>query len=116
MAEQQRVILYGDTLILAGVLASLNASPNLDIFPLNGSPVDLAETLNWLHPSAVIFDLGSVQPDFPLALLQQSNLLLIGIDPDSSKLLVLSSQQAPALAVADLLSVIEQKGLKFEER
>ncbi len=109
MAEQQRVIIYGDTLILAGVQASLSASPNLEIFTLNGSPADLAESLRKLHPSAVIFDMDNVQQGLPSAILQQPGLLLIGVDPNSSQLLVLSSLQEGAMGAADLLGVIQRE-------
>jgi len=111
MAEQQRVILYGDTLVLAGVQASLSVAPNLEIFTMNGSPADLEESLHKLHPSAVIFDLDSVQPDFPMSILQLPGLLLIGVDPNSNKLLVLSIQQERAMAAADLLRVIHREEL-----
>ena len=109
MAEQKRIILYGDTLILAGVEASLSLSPNLEIIALNGSPADLAETLNELHAFAVIFDLGSVQPDFTLAILQQSDLLLIGIDPDSHQAQVWTKRQMHELSVPDLVGLINSK-------
>ncbi len=115
MAEQQRVILYGDTLILAGVQASLGAAPNLEIIPLNGSLAELAESLHDLQPAAVIFDLDSVQPGLPAAILQQPGLMLIGVDPSSSRLVVLSSLQERAMGAADVVGVIHRKSVKSEE-
>ncbi len=119
MAEPQRVILYGGSLVLAGVQASLSVSPNLDIITLEELPADWVAILHELHPSAVIFDLDGVQPDFPLAILQQSNLLLIGIDAESAGTLVLSSHRSQALRAGDLVNLICQKdsmqdGLKGE--
>ncbi len=109
MTERQKVILYGDTVILAGLQASLSNSPNLEILSLDGSPVELAEALHQLHPAALIFDLGSVQPDFPLTILQQSTLLFIGIDPDSHQALVWAGQQIQELSMPDLVGMIQWK-------
>ena len=53
-------------------------------------------------------------PDFAISLLhEQPGKLLIGVDPNSNELLVLSSQQKRAVAVADLLKVIQKEGLKI---
>ncbi len=82
MAEYRRGILYGDALILAGVQASLSAFPDLDIITLEELPA------GWV------------------AILQQPNLLLIGIGPDSAATLVLSSHPQLALSAPDLLTVI----------
>ena len=109
MAEQQKVILYGDTLILAGVQASLSLSPQLELIVLEELPADWVAILHELHPSAVIFDLGSMQPDFPLRILLQSNLLLIGIDPETHRALVWSRRQEVAAEARDLLEIIQDK-------
>ncbi len=109
MAEYRRGILYGDALILAGVQASLSAFPDLDIITLEELPAGWVAILHELHPSAVIFDLDGVQPDLPLAILRQSNLMLIGIDPSSAGTLVLSSHAAHALSADDLVNVICQR-------
>lgn len=107
IVERKRIILYGDSLILAGVQASLGVSPHLEVIVLDAPAADLAETLRELRPAAVIFDLGSVPPDFPLAIVPQPNLLLIGVDPSSNDFLVLSSHLQPALGVSDLMQAIE---------
>jgi hypothetical protein len=107
--ERQRIILYGDSLILAGVQASLGASPHLEIIPLDQPLACLAKGLLDLQPDAIIFDLGSVSPDFPLALLQQANLVLIGIDPENHQALAWSGQRAAAVEAADLIEIIHSK-------
>jgi len=61
--------------------------------------------LRLLCPAAVIFDLGAVQPDFPISLLQQPGLLLIGIDPETHQALVWSGRQEAAVVTSDLVSV-----------
>ena len=104
--KRQRVILYGDSLILDGVRASLETCPGIEVLVLD-QPLDRPlEALRPLCPAALIFDLEAEEPEFPLALLQQPGLLLIGIDPETHHVLVWSGKQATAVSVADLLSVI----------
>lgn len=107
IVERKRIILYGDSLILAGVQASLSDSPELEVIVLGEPSVDLARTLYELKPAAMIFDLCSTRPELPLVDLQQLNLLLIGVDPSTSGFLVLSSHLQPALGVSDLVQAIE---------
>jgi len=106
MEERQRVILYGDSLILAGVRASLETTPGIEFLVLDQPLNRPLEELRLLCPAAIIFDLGAVQPESLLSLLQQPDLLLIGIDPETHQALVWSGRQTAAVAVADLVSVI----------
>ncbi len=107
--QRQQVVLYGDTLILAGVQASLSASPGLDVIVLDPAKGSAADMLRGLHPDAVIFDLESLA-ELPLALLQQPGLvqppLLIGVNPSRNEMLVLSGRPAQARSAADLVHVI----------
>jgi hypothetical protein len=106
MNEKQRVILYGNSLILDGVRASLAGSPEIEVIVLD-RPLDRPlEVLHPLCPAALIFDLEAEKPDFPLALLQQPGLLLVGIDPETHQVLVWSGRQAAAVKTADLIAVI----------
>jgi hypothetical protein len=109
MEKRQRIILYGDSIILSGMRASLNAYPGLEVIVLDQPLAKPSEEIHAFNPTAVIFDLGSVQPDFPSSLLQQPNLLLVGIAPDTNQALVWSGQQTTATATADLIKII-QKG------
>jgi hypothetical protein len=106
--SRQNVLLYGDSLVLAGMQASLKTYPSLKVMCLNAQPGADAQALCALDPAVIIFDLAAVTPDFPFALLrEQPHLLLIGIDPAGDKLLVLSGQQAHSFTTNDLLQVIE---------
>ncbi len=110
MNEKQRVILYGDSLILDGVRATLARSPGIEILVLD-QPLDRPlDALPPLCPAALIFDLEAEEPDFPLALLQQPGLLLVGIDPETHQVLVWSGKQATAVSAADLVGVIRGTG------
>ena len=106
MAEsQQRVMVYGDSLILAGVQVALQAHPGIEVISVNTSGDDLAEELLALRPVAVVFDLGGIHPSVP-AMLLLSDLVLIGIDPERSQALVWSRRCEVAVATTDLLDLI----------
>jgi hypothetical protein len=101
------VLLYGKSLILGAVGASLQQYPHLEIVSL-ALPLPEVRELRALCPTVVIFDLGSVPPEFPFLLLrEQADLLLIGMDAAGDKMLLLSGQQARALTTDDLVQVIE---------
>jgi hypothetical protein len=108
MRERQRVVLYGNSLVLASVGASLKAYPGLEVISLDTPPAAMPQELGALCPTVVIFDLGSVPPEFPFSLLrEQPDLVLIGLDAAGDKLLLLSGQQARALTTDQLVQVIE---------
>ena len=79
---------------------------------------DTAARLSALAPAAVIFDRVTTRPDLVLALLDQlPQALLIGVNPSSDHVLVLSARREWAVAPADLLHVINpetQKGVLLE--
>jgi hypothetical protein len=106
--NQRRVILYGDSLILAGVRASLETCPDLQILLLDPSQDKPLEAIRACCPAAFVFERDAVQPDVPLSLLQQPDLLLIGINPETHQALVWSGRQEPAVVAADLLSIIHK--------
>jgi hypothetical protein len=102
----QRVILYGDSLILSGVQASLENCPGIEIHVLDESLEKVMEELCLMCPSAVIFDLGATKPDSLFPILQQPGLLLIGIDPETHQALVWSGQHLRELSMPDLFQVL----------
>lgn len=104
--QKRRVLLYGKSWILGAVGASLKQYPHLEIVPL-APPLPEVQQLRALSPTVVIFDLGSVPPEFPFWLLrEQPDLVLIGMDAAGDKLLLLPSRQAGALTTDDLVQVL----------
>ncbi len=94
MKERLKILLYRDTLVLAALQASLAAQPDLDVVGLNGMAAS-EQTLCALRPNVIIFDLGAVQPAFHYALVEQlPDLLLVGIDASTNRVLVWSGQQS----------------------
>jgi len=120
--NQRRTILYGDSLILQGVRAELAGHPGLQVLMLDQPLEEPLEELRALKPEVIIFDLSAVQPDFLLAMLQEPDLLLVGINPETHQALVWSGRQAAAAVAADLVEVIRterrgdaQKESNFEQ-
>jgi len=103
-SQPRRAILYGNSLILEGVRASLAALPGLEVLdhPL-GTPLEL-EQIN--GATTVIFDMEAIHPDLLLPLLQQPGLQLVGMDPATHRAQIWSGRQANALMAADLVDII----------
>lgn len=71
------------------------------------------QILGALSPDAIIFDLDAAHPDAALSLLRQwPDLLLVGLDPASDELVIVSSRQMRAVAVGDLLRVLYREEMK----
>ena len=107
--KSRKVIVYGDSLVLEGVCATLAGFVDIQVIPLNSPGNTLAKEILVQNPVALIFDTSAGQPNFPGVLLQQPDLLLIGIDPETHKAMVWSGRQAAAIEAADLLNVIRGK-------
>ena len=103
------VIVYGDSLIMEGVCASLAACPDLEIHWLDPAIEKPLEFIQAWRPAIFIFDLEAVKPEFQLALLHQPDLLLVGIDPVTHQCLVWTGRQEAAVVAADLIHVIHPK-------
>ncbi len=111
METRRKVVLYGDSLVLAGVGQSLKNCPRLQVIHLDAPPATINQELDAVSPNVVILDLGAVESVFAFALLhRRPDLLLIGLDPGGDRLLILSGEHARALSTADLVRLIESTG------
>jgi len=100
---------------MAGIAASLRVHPSLDVVCIDpDSPAGL-QKIEDLAPSVIAFDLTTVPSGQVVTLLRaQPGPLLIGVDPSSNEMLVLSGQPAQALSIADLITVISQREKNLE--
>ena len=104
----QTVLLYGNSLAVSTIGASLQACPDLQVLPLDPTRPDLTQRLDELQPGIVIFDLATVYPNFAINLWRAyPGMLLIGVDPSSDEMLVLSGRPQQARSASDLISVIQ---------
>jgi hypothetical protein len=109
MPTRCKVVLYGDSLVLAGVGRSLERYPRFEVLSLDASSADAPRELDALRPAAVILDLSVVTTELAFSLLdERPDLLLIGLDPGGNGLLVLSGQHARQLTAADLAQLIDR--------
>jgi hypothetical protein len=103
----------------SGIEANLRGCAGLEVLQLDAEAFDPAQGMCGIRPDAVvpdavIVDLSAAQPKSIAVLLRKyPGLLLIGVDPASDELLVLSSHPARALSTGALLEIIE-KGLGME--
>jgi hypothetical protein len=110
MEKRRRVAVYGNSLNMAGIVATLKADPTLEILCVNSESSNARPSLDEHDLAAIVFDLSEPPMRLDVTLLRDwPGLLLIGVDPSRDEMLVLSSQPAQALSMADLVSVIHQK-------
>jgi DNA-binding NarL/FixJ family response regulator len=108
MPEKKKVILYGSSLFIAGLDASLSDIPGLEIQRVEARLGNDLELVRAGTPDVIIVDLGVASKNLTLALLQKfPGVTMIGLDPESDQLLILSVQQQKAQAAADLVKVIQ---------
>jgi hypothetical protein len=110
MEKPRRVAVYGNSLHMAGIVASLKADPTLEVLCVNLDSPDARQSLDEHDFAAIVFDLSDPPLRLGFTLLRdRPGLLLIGVDSSRDEMLVLSSHPAQALSMADLVSVIHQK-------
>lgn len=115
MAAAPCLILYGNSVFLAGIKAQLERDTDtdydggLELVAVEAGRADAVELIRAHDPRALLFDLGVTLPGFLLELLrEQPGMLLVGVDASSDKLLLLSARARPALSIADLIAVIKK--------
>ena len=116
MEKPLKVLIYGDTLVLGCLRASLEGQAELEVSGLDGLTASEQE-LSALQPDAVIFDLGAAQPAFQCALAEQlPGLLLVGIDPNSNRVQTWTGRQLRELSTQDLMRTIEHHASQWRKQ
>jgi len=117
MAAHSCVVLYGNSVFLAGIKAEFEREPGLELIVLDAGSPQAVASIREHQPRALLFDMAEGQPDFALALLrEQPGLLLIGVDPASVALLVLSNQPTQVMNLADLIELTRSRSEAGKER
>jgi hypothetical protein len=105
-----RVLLYGQSLFIAGLQASLEAVSGLVLKDVEAQSDHLQEHMAAWKPDVLIFELDNLSQIPSLVVLKDyPGLLLIGMDTECNHLLVLSNQQQQALSTTDLVKVIQRE-------
>jgi hypothetical protein len=106
MNKRLRVVLYGKSVILGTVGASLARYPDLEVVILS-PPLPGAMELATLSPDVILFDNDRGRPEALFALLKDSpSLLLIGVNPENDQMLMWSSGQSSVLCTEDIMQTI----------
>jgi hypothetical protein len=110
MEKRRRVAVCDNSLHMAGIVASLKADTTLEILGIDLDAPGAQQSLDRNDLTTIVFDLSDPPLRLDVILLRdRPGLLLIGVDPSRDEMLVLSSQPAQALSIADLVSVIHRK-------
>jgi len=110
LEERRTVVLYGKSLFIAGVEASLKDRPGLEVVRIAPSFPNAGQRLSAIRPDAIILDLAAHHSEFTLPFLKKHpDLPLIGLDVTSNTIIVLSSQWYTALTANDLAQVIQMR-------
>ncbi|MBN1179814.1 MAG: hypothetical protein JXD18_11405 [Anaerolineae bacterium] len=107
MPKQPVVVLFGNSLLMDTVEASLEDQKELGILRMVTTISDVDERLQALAPDLIIFDMDVNLSDVVMPLLfSQPGTPFLGLDIDSGKAVVLSSQQQAVMTLKDLTRVI----------
>ncbi len=110
MKKDCLVILFGDSLLMDTVEASLSDSPEFGIIRFHTTVSNVAERLQTLCPDLVVFDINSPIAQFALSFLkEQPSVPLLGLDVTCSKVVSLSCEHHAVLTADDLADVILHK-------
>jgi hypothetical protein len=110
MENSRLVVLFGDSLLMDGVEASLRASQSLAVMRILDTVANLRECLQSLQPDMVIFDWDTPQAQLIVSVLRdQPGVTLLGLDVHSRKVIIVSSHQYTPLSVSELVQVIQSQ-------
>jgi hypothetical protein len=106
-----RVALYGDSLFLHGIARSLEGEPCLEVVRIQPGTPEALSPAAALDASLLVFDIHEASPELILTLFKKApHLSLLALDPESDRLMVLSSQASGARTIEDLMEVIQRHG------
>jgi len=110
LETRTRVVVYGNSLHLAGIAASLKADANLEVICVDPRVPGARQMVKELKPTVIAFDMSGTEPGLEAVLMcKRRGMLLIGVDANSDELVVLSRRCHEALNMDDLANVIHQK-------
>ena len=108
MKKSKVVALFGDSLFIDSIEASLQASHELGLVRVHSSVTDVVERLKVLGPDLIIFD--SLDPMLPFVvpfLRDRPDIPLLCLDVDCSRVTVVAGEHYLARSASDLAHLIE---------
>lgn len=117
MEKRRLVVLLGDSLLMDSVGASLKDRQGLGVMRMYAADDETIGQLRALGPDLVMVDLDTPHADFIVPFLrEQPGIPLVGIDADSNRVVVLSSQYRPAFSGDDLMEMIQEQTASSADR
>jgi phage FluMu protein gp41 len=108
VAERRRILLYGNSIVLGSIGASLAHSPEFELTCLS-APLPTREELEAMAPDVILFDIENSHPEAAFALLEAgSDLLLFGISPDGNVVRQWSGRQYRELSTDELTALMRE--------
>ncbi len=116
MERRFKVLIYGDTLVLGCLRASLAAYERIELTSLD-APDATVQQLCSLQPDVIIFDIEAVHPASLYSLAWKlPHLRLVGIDPNTNRVTVWSGQQLSELSTGEFVEVIGRESGFFDRQ
>ena len=107
MEKRPLVVLLGKSLLLDGVAVSLMDQQRLTMVRMESGTNVIQEQLGSLEPELIVFELDSPDAQSIISLLKdQPGILLIGLDLNCSRAIVLNSCQHLTQSMNDLQRVV----------
>jgi hypothetical protein len=104
MDSQHKVLVYGNSLVLAGVQASFKSYPGFEAISLD-QPTTQTELLA-LDPAVVVFDMSAFESELLRAQMQElPGVLLIGVDSESHDVL-LTGQAICSISLEQITQIV----------
>lgn len=108
MDERPVVVLLGDSLLMDGVAMSLGDGWRLGVVQMDTSGTDIGERIKSLNPELIVFELdGPRSPTLSTLLTEQPGTMLLGLDLDSSQVIVLNGSRHPARNMKELGQLVQ---------
>ncbi len=105
MRKRRRIVIYGNSVIMGALRASLLRSRRYEVISLLPSQQDRLEAI---APDVVLFDLDAARPDAAFSLLEsRQDVMLIGVRPDRSLGKVWLGRPLCELSTHDLMQLID---------
>lgn len=101
-----RVVLYGNSLALSSVGAGLQSHEGLEVLPIDATLPDAAQRAHGFAADVLVFDVAAARPDALALWRNDPDMLLIGVDVNAEKGLVLSSAFTRVWTTNDLVQII----------
>jgi hypothetical protein len=117
MEQQTVVALLVDSMMMDGIAVSLTRYEAIRLIRLDPTAINLKDCLQTIVPDLIIFELGTVWFHAILSLLsEQPGLLLVGLDLECSRVIIMNSQQHQTKSIEELTQLFQDEGREYLTR